>query len=174
MRIPWPLAVLIACNSEPEPCTEVGIGVGDCAPELSLPTASGGDWTLSDHEGDVVLVQFAAAWCGVCQSVASPHQELFEDYQSDGFHKVTVLKGDLQFESVDQSEALEWKTYFDLTHPVLVDADRSAWKTWKRTANGVPQQYLVDRKGAIRWRKVGRESEVELREVIEVHLEYRD
>ncbi len=170
----WSLTFLLGCNPAPDPCTRVGIKVGECAPALSLQQATGGEWTLEDHTGQVILVQFAAAWCGVCQSLATQHQEIVDDYESEGFDKVTVLKGDLHFESVDQAEALEWSTYYNLSHPVLFDEDRSAWKTWKRKTSSVPQQYLVDHKGAIRWRKVGRESEDELREVIETHLSFRD
>lgn len=174
MRIFLICSAWLACSPEPEPCTDVGIELGQCAPKLTLPRASGGDWSLADQTGKVVLVQLAAAWCGVCQSLAEEQQALVDDLSDQGFTKVTVLKGDLHYESVDQAEALEWKTYFELSHPVLFDEQRTVWRRWKQDTNDVPQQYLIDRKGAIRWRKVGSEDAATLREEIQIHLDFRD
>ncbi len=113
-------------------------------------------------------------WCGICQTLAESQQSLVDEYQSEGFTKATVLKGDASYDDVDQDEALYWKESFLLEHPVLYDEDRAVWTRWKRTANSVPQQYLVDGGGAIRWRKVGRESEEELQDAIEEALSYND
>ena len=61
----WPLVVallallmLTACgaNAEPE-----GITVGADAPDFTLPKASGGEVSLSDYEGEPVLLYFHMA-----------------------------------------------------------------------------------------------------------------
>ncbi|MGB0638216.1 MAG: TlpA family protein disulfide reductase [Myxococcota bacterium] len=160
------LCLLAGCSPAPEPCVEEGNGVGDCAPDFSLGRANGGSWTLSEHVGSVILVQFAAAWCGVCQLTAGTDQSLVE-YQSDGFTKVTILKGDAQYQEVDEAEALEWKDAFELDHPVLYDPEKAVWKEWKHKTSTVPQQFIVDRGGAIRWRRIGLTSDDELRVQIE-------
>ena len=168
------LLSLLGCSPAPEPCTDVGNGVGQCAPALSLPRADGGSWSLSEQTNRVVMVQLAAAWCGTCQQQAPVHQALFEEYRSEGFTKATVLKGDENFEPAEQADAEAWKAYFDLGHPVLYDEDKEVWKSWKRDVNSLPQMFLVDGQGTIRWRRIGIASEDALREQIEEQLSHLD
>jgi peroxiredoxin len=47
------------------------IGVGDTAPDFSLPMAEGGTWSLSEHLAEkkyssLVLVFYRGTWCGYC------------------------------------------------------------------------------------------------------------
>ena len=176
-RLEWCMTVLSAlfmlgCVPSPEPCSKMGNGVGECAPALELPQANGEPWSLAKQQNRVVLVQFAAAWCGSCQATAPVHQALHDAYSADGFTKVTVLKGDADFASADQADAQEWTDYFGLTHPVLYDEDKVAWKAWRRESSSVPQLFLVDGEGAIRWRKIGVVSQDVLIEHIEESLQH--
>ena len=164
--------LLLGCVPPPALCSETGNGVGECAPLLELPRSNGEAWSLADQLNRVVLVQFAASWCGVCQATAPVDQALHTSYSGDGFMKVTVLKGDADFESADQSDAQEWKDFFELTHPVLYDEDKTAWDTWRRDSSSIPQLFLVDGKGAIRWRKIGLVPEGALIEKIEESLRH--
>lgn len=48
-----------------EPCgpgAPTGLDVGQCAPDFTLPDATGGSYTLSDHRGMLVLVDMSAVW----------------------------------------------------------------------------------------------------------------
>jgi hypothetical protein len=45
--------LLLGCRSGVEPCTEVGIEVGQCAPALTLPAASGESWSLAEGIGNI-------------------------------------------------------------------------------------------------------------------------
>jgi cytochrome c biogenesis protein CcmG/thiol:disulfide interchange protein DsbE len=36
-------------------------------PALALPQLSGGQWTLADHSGQVVLINYWATWCEPCR-----------------------------------------------------------------------------------------------------------
>ena len=173
MRV-FPVLFMLACSPKPEPCSTTGNGVGQCAPTLSLPRADGTTWSLQGQSNRVVLVQFAASWCGTCQLIAPEDERLFQEYRSDGFNKVTVLKGDAEFEDANQEDAQEWKDYFGLNHPVVYDETREAWRTWKRDINSLPQMFLVDGTGTIRWRKIGLAPEEELEEQIEEHLRHLD
>ena len=44
-----------------EPCNE-GLVEGECAPDFTLPEASGAEISLSDHAGSIVLVASEALW----------------------------------------------------------------------------------------------------------------
>jgi len=168
------LCLLLGCKPAPEPCTDQGNRVGECAPDFSLGRADGGEWTLSDHSGQVVLVQFAASWCGVCQMTAATDQTLVDDYRDDGFKKVTILKGNAQYQATDRDDAIDWKEAFELDHPVLYDPEKLVWSEWKHKTSTVPQQFIVDRQGAIRWRRIGLTSEDQMRLHIEETLAQRD
>ena len=69
--------VLIAVNlpgePAPDPVSEkvtdglsVGNEVGMLAPDFTVPVYGGGDFTLSDHLGKTVIVNFWATWCTPC------------------------------------------------------------------------------------------------------------
>lgn len=166
--------VVVGCSSPPESCTDVGNGVGECAPDLTLPRANGGVWSLAEQRNRVVLIQLAAAWCGTCQVEAPIHQALLNEYEAEGLTKATVLKGDADFGPAEQADAEAWKSYFELSHPVLYDEDKQVWKTWKRDVNSLPQLFLVDGQNTIRWRRIGMAPEDVLREQIEEHLRHLD
>ena len=40
----------------------MGVTVGDCAPDFTLPDQFGADFTLSDQRGSVALVDISAIW----------------------------------------------------------------------------------------------------------------
>ena len=169
--VPW---LWMSCSPAPAPCEQTGNELDACAPALALPGADGSMWSLADQRQRVVLVQFSAAWCGTCQQQASVHERLYAEWETDGFVSVTVLKGDENFEAPTEEDAVAWKDYFGITHPVLFDEERTAWRTWKREVNSLPQLFLVDGEGAIRWRKIGMYDEEAFREVVERELKRLD
>ena len=163
-----------SCSPASPPCEQTGNGVGECAPDLELPAADGSSWSLADQDNRVVLVQFSAAWCGTCQYQAPIHEQMFDEFGDDGFLTVTVLKGDANFDAPTQEDAEAWKAYFGITHPVVFDESRTAWRTWKRDVNSLPQLFLVDGEGSIRWRKIGMYDEEAFRDVLNDELKHLD
>ena len=125
--------------------------VGQLAPDFSLPTLSGEIFKLSDHRGEVVLLNFFATWCGPCKQ-EMPHlqKDIWEKHRADG---LVVL-------SVSREEKVEVVTEYikrnNLTIPFAVDSDRSVYAGY---ASGyIPRNYLIDRDGKILFQSIGFEA----------------
>ncbi len=100
--------------------TECGHSVNDNACDFRLLDQNDNPWRLSDHAGDVVLLDLSAIYCAPCQAAAATAQATHDDYTSKGFHYVTILVVDAQNNTVELSEQQHWANTFGITSaPVL-------------------------------------------------------
>lgn len=67
------------------------------APDFTLPVLGGGEVTLSDLQGDIVIMEFWATWCGPCRFSTPSLDQIYRKHRKSG---VTVLLIN-QAESVD-------------------------------------------------------------------------
>lgn len=140
-----------------------GVAVGDPAPASPLPRLEGsGDASLREYRGQWVLVNFWASWCGPCKQEA-PALERFQ--QQHGSPEFTVLGIDSRDLS---SDGREFVRRYGLSYPQLRDGDGAAAHDYGTT--GVPENYLVDPQGKVRWLLHGPVDEEYLREQIEPFL----
>jgi len=58
---------------------------GNIAPEIALPTPDGEIITLSSLKGNIVLIDFWAAWCMPCRQANQELRELYNRYRDNGF-----------------------------------------------------------------------------------------
>ncbi len=56
---------------------------GSEMPDFSMELLGGGTFTLSEHRGKVVLVNFWATWCGPCVGELPDFQQLQQDYADE-------------------------------------------------------------------------------------------
>ena len=59
------------------------IAEGDAYRDFTVSLADGGEFTLSDHEGKVILLNFWATWCGPCVGEMPAFERLQETYGED-------------------------------------------------------------------------------------------
>ena len=90
-QIPTPVAVVAVVAAVLAAVWVVGStkppGVGT-APEIAGTTTAGETFRLSDHKGEVVLVNFWATWCGPCQMEIPEMNALQKRFGPRGFRVV--------------------------------------------------------------------------------------
>jgi peroxiredoxin len=139
-------AALVACEG-PGSAIPRGINQGNQAKDFSLESLDGGKISLSDYEGDVVLVNFWATWCAPCRAEIPDFEAAYQDYKDEGF----VVLG------VNEQESAETVRPFadalGMNYPILLDEQGQVMNQYR--ALGLPTSILVDREGVIQVRHTG-------------------
>ena len=116
---------------------------------LAGTTPDGKPFTTADWKGKVVLVDFWATWCGPCKAELPRVKKMYSDYHDKGLEVLGV--------SNDYSaKALTTFTADDqMPWPQLFNAASAADHEWnpiteKMGIPGIPQMFLIDKKGICR------------------------
>jgi len=134
--------------------------VGGQAPEFSLPLFDGGALHTTALRGKVVVVNFWASWCFPACYEEAPHlQRIWDRYRDRG---VVVVGVNIQ----DQDRpARDFVARFEQTFPNGVD--RLGKISIDYGVYGVPETFLIDRKGRIVHKYAGAVTEETLASEIE-------
>jgi thiol-disulfide isomerase/thioredoxin len=120
------------------------VGIGQQAPEISLPDKEGRLFHLSDEKGKVVLVDFWASWCEPCRR-NNPHLvRLYKKYKTAGLEIIGI--------SIDSKE-IDWMeaVHHDKLGWIQVN-DNKGWEsssTLLYGVNAIPASYLIDKEGIV-------------------------
>jgi thiol-disulfide isomerase/thioredoxin len=135
----------LACASETAPRALVG----DPAPRYAATTLAGDSVSTGGLTGKVVLLNVWATWCAPCREEIPFLQTLYERHKGDGLEIIGV--------SVDargQEETIHgFVKDFGMTYPIWRDPDERVQSLYM--ALGVPASYIIDRRGILRWRRLG-------------------
>jgi peroxiredoxin len=116
---------------------------GGPAPGFSLRSMDGGTVSLADLEGQVVMVNFWATWCGPCRK-EMPHLEaLYQRYGDLGF---TLLGVNVE---EDSSGADKFLDETPVTFPILFDPESKVSALYNVVA--MPTTVIIDRAGNTRF-----------------------
>jgi cytochrome c biogenesis protein CcmG/thiol:disulfide interchange protein DsbE len=121
--------------------------VGKPAPDFSLPQLYDQDKTFSPNEmkGKVWLLNFWASWCGGCKE---EHPVLMHLAQSGA---VPIYGMDYKDRRED---ALTWLKQWGNPYPVIA-VDESGRVGINFGVYGVPETYVIDKAGVIRYKQIG-------------------
>jgi peroxiredoxin len=132
--------------SEPEAVVldlPVGPQVGYFAPDFSLQTPDGSIIQLSDLRGRPVVVSYWASWCGPCKNEMQILQNVFQQYQDDGFTVVAVNA----IEQDSLNKVTEMVSQLGVTYPIVLDHGNQFADDYN--ALFFPTTYFIDSNGVI-------------------------
>ena len=112
------------------------------APDFSLRARNGGEVRLSSLQGQVVMINFWATWCGPCRQEMPLLEQLQAKYGPLGF---TLLGVNVE---PDSAAATAWLKGVPVSFPILFDTRNAVAESFG--VQGMPSSVFVDRAGRIR------------------------
>jgi peroxiredoxin len=131
---------------------KTSFNVNDSAKDFVVQMINGEKIKLSELKGQVVLLNFWATWCGSC--LAEFHvfpSKIVEPFKNSTFVLLPVSSGETMEKVKDKMAQLK-KDGVDFN--VGIDPDRSILHLYSKNA-GVPRNFLIDKKGIIRYISIG-------------------
>lgn len=121
------------------------------APDLTGTTLDGEPFALSDHLGEVVVLNVWASWCAPCRAEAEDIQGVWDEVQSKGVQFVGLNTRD------SQASADAFVDRFGVTYPSVVDTDGSRQLLFHETLPpaAIPSTIVIDRQGRVAGRAIG-------------------
>jgi peroxiredoxin len=127
------------------------VTAGTIAPEFEVNDLEGGLTRLSDHSGEVVLVNIWATWCLPCRVEMPSMERLYQEIGEDGF-EIMAVSIDAALGQFDQAgrpggDIEVFADSLGLTFPMLHDPSGGIERLYRTT--GVPETFLIGRDGII-------------------------
>ncbi len=129
-------------------CAPACPDIGDKAKDFTLKTPGGGEASLSDYKGKLVMVNFWSTRCGPCVSEMPHLQDIYNEWTPQKLAILAINVGD------SASTAKQFIDQTGITFDVLLDPQ-----------SNVPQQYclqpvipitlFIDREGILRKTQIG-------------------
>ena len=119
--------------------------VGKPAPDFALRSLANENLRLSEHLGEVVVVNFWATWCGPCRQEMPELELIYGKYRLAGLVLLSVNIDDPQ----TQERAVEMARTLKVTYPVLFDTRKDVARAYD--VGTMPVTVLIDREGVVRY-----------------------
>jgi thiol-disulfide isomerase/thioredoxin len=117
---------------------------GFLAPDFTLDLLTGGEITLSEQVGKVVIINLWASWCPPCRAEMPALQEVYLANRDRGLE---VLAVNTTYQD-QESAAIAFVQEFGLTFPILMERTGDVSRQYLLRA--MPSTFFVDREGVIR------------------------
>lgn len=129
---------------------------GQKAPDFELERMNGETFRLSDHRGEVIVVNFWATWCPPCKKEIPGFVKLQEEFSGEGLTFVGVSLDEEGFEVVRP-----FAEKMSINYPLVVDDGSVAQKYGGVRA--LPTSFVVGPEGDIQYARPGFLPKSELR-----------
>lgn len=118
---------------------------GDAAPNFTLRMFDGSKRTLADYRGKVLVINYWATWCGPCKSEMPMMSGFHRRFQASGFEIVGVVTQD------SAPKPMLKRVVSALSYSLASDLKGG----YGPIGDAVPTNYVIDRKGRVRFAKAG-------------------
>ena len=105
--------------------------------------------SLANYQGQVVLLNVWATWCGPCRTEMPSIQELYSEFGPSGLRVVAISVDNPGMEKPIAAFARELKLTFDILH----DPEKQIEAAY--ITSGVPETFVIGRDGIVRKRVSG-------------------
>lgn len=94
------------------------VGWDETLPDFTMDDQFGGQFTLHQFRGNVVLIDMSAGWCGPCRTEAEDAQELWLKHADDGFVIIHAMIDNDRSKEPSQEWLAGWAEEYDIEFPV--------------------------------------------------------
>lgn len=116
--------------------------VGKPAPDFTLRALHHDNQRLSEHLGEVVLINFWGSWCGRCRQQMPQLEQLYQKYRLAGLTLLSINLDESAARAAEMAQALK------ISYPVLMDERKEVSRAYR--VSTLPVTVLVDRAGVVR------------------------
>lgn len=136
--------IAISADKSNTPRTASAPQAGFTAPDFTLQTLDGDEYTLSKLKGNVVLVNLWATWCPPCRAEMPAIEKMYQEYKGQG---LVVLAINMTYQD-DPTAVAPFIQDYGLTFPVLLEETGVVGSAYQ--LRSLPSSYFIDRAGIIR------------------------
>ncbi|MCK8816814.1 TlpA family protein disulfide reductase [Natroniella sulfidigena] len=134
---------------------DIGIEVGQIAPDFNLTNLAGDEVSLSQFRGQNVILNFWASWCSYCR------EEMPDLDQFDAKYDDTIVLG----VNVGEEKDVVKEFITDEGYQFLNLLDQASLVTGEYAVSALPTTYFIDQEGRIKYVKRGIVTKEELTEL---------
>ncbi len=114
------------------------------APDFTLQNRAGEPFTLSEHEGKVVVLNFWATWCAPCRKEIPDFMELHEELKDDG-----VLFAGISLDEEGWEVVRPYAKDMGINYPIMIDDGRVSRDYGPIRA--IPTTFIINKKGKVEY-----------------------
>lgn len=121
------------------------------ASDFTLLTPEGEAFSLADHRGEIVVINFWATWCLPCVVEIPDIEELHQEYGDRGVVFVGISQDTGESAEVD---VRDFREMFDVTYPLVLDPELIVARMYDGVT-ALPTTIVIDPEGNIHARRAG-------------------
>jgi cytochrome c biogenesis protein CcmG, thiol:disulfide interchange protein DsbE len=116
---------------------------GFAAPDFTLQTPNGEEYTLSELKGNAVMVNLWATWCPPCRAEMPAIEKMVQEYKDQG---LVVLAVNMTYQD-NPADIAPFIQEYDLAFPILLDETGKVGAAYQ--LRSLPSSYFINRTGII-------------------------
>ena len=121
---------------------------GEPAPDFSLRDLNGDTVQLSMFQGEVVVLNFMATWCGACHQQVSQLEDVWSSFSD----QITIVSIDIDTQESEQTLRDYVQRYPNATWIWAKDTIHLSHTYW---STAIPLTIIIDSEGLIQYSHVG-------------------